>query len=31
MQRTLRILDEERQIVGDRTPPPCDERGLARV
>jgi len=31
MQRTLRILDEERRIVGDRTPPPCDERGLARV
>ena len=31
MQRTLRILDEERQIVGDTTPPPCDERGLARV
>jgi len=31
MQRTLRILDQERQIVGDTTPPPCDERGLARV
>ena len=31
MQRTLRILDEERRIVGDTTPPPCDERGLARV
>ena len=31
MQRTLRILDEERRIVGDTTAAPCDERGLARV
>jgi hypothetical protein len=30
MQRTLRILDQERGIIGDRTPPPCDEQGLAR-
>jgi hypothetical protein len=31
MQRTLRILDQERGIIGDRTPPPCDEQGLART
>ena len=31
MQRTLRILDEERRIVGDTTPTPCDVRGLARA
>src|SRR3954452_13234568 len=29
MQRTLRILDQERRIVGDSTPSPCDERGRA--
>jgi hypothetical protein len=29
MERTLRILDQERRIVGDTTPPPCDERGRA--
>jgi hypothetical protein len=29
MERTLRILDQERRIVGDSTPPPCDERGRA--
>jgi hypothetical protein len=29
MERTLRILDQERRIVGDATPPPCDERGRA--
>ncbi len=29
MQRTLRILDQERRIVGDSSPPPCDERGRA--
>jgi hypothetical protein len=29
MERTLRILDQERRIVGDSTAPPCDERGLA--
>jgi hypothetical protein len=30
MQRTLRILDEERRIVGDSAPLPCDGRGVAR-
>jgi hypothetical protein len=30
MERTLQILDQERRIVGDSTPPPCDERGRAR-
>jgi hypothetical protein len=30
MQRTLRILDEERRIVGDRTAVPCDDRGVGR-
>src|SRR3954453_8087991 len=29
MQRTLRILDQERRIVGDSTRSPCDERGRA--
>ncbi len=29
MERTLRILEQERRIVGDATPPPCDERGAA--
>jgi hypothetical protein len=29
MERTLRILDQERRIVGDATPSPCDERGRA--
>jgi len=29
MQRTLRILDQERTIVGDRTAPPCNEQGHA--
>jgi hypothetical protein len=31
MQRTLRIRDEERRIVGDRTAMPCDDRGSARA
>jgi len=30
MERTLRILDEERRIVGDTAPAPCDNRGAAR-
>jgi hypothetical protein len=30
MQRTLRILDQERRIVGDTTPLPCDGRGVTR-
>ena len=30
MQRTLRILDQERRIVGDTAPLPCDARGVAR-
>lgn len=29
MERTLRILDQERKIVGDSTAPPCDEQGRA--
>src|ERR1700754_1098450 len=31
MQRTLRILDQERGIISDPTAPPCDERGRART
>ncbi len=31
MERTLRILDRERLIVGDRTPTPCDARGRPRA
>ena len=27
MERTLQLLDQERRIVGDSTPMPCDERG----
>ena len=27
MKRTLQLLDQERRIVGDSTPIPCDERG----
>jgi len=27
MERTLRLLDQERRIVGDKTPVPCNERG----
>lgn len=27
MERTLALLDQERQVVGDPTPTPCDERG----
>ena len=30
MQGTLRILDQERRIVGGSTPTPCDEHGRAR-
>jgi len=30
MERTLRILDQERRIVGDTAPAPCDNRGVAR-
>jgi hypothetical protein len=29
MERTLRILEQERRIVGDTGPLPCDARGLA--
>jgi hypothetical protein len=31
MERTLRILDQERRIVGDRSPVPCDARGRAGI
>jgi hypothetical protein len=27
MERTLRILDQEREFAGDRNPPPCDANG----
>lgn len=27
MERTLRILEQERQVAGDRGPLPCDARG----
>jgi hypothetical protein len=30
MQRTLLLLDQERRIVGDSTPMPCNERGHTR-
>jgi hypothetical protein len=30
MERTLAILEQERRIIGDTTPPPCDERGRRR-
>jgi hypothetical protein len=29
MEQTLRILERERGVIGDTTPPPCDERGAA--
>ena len=29
MERTLRILDHERGLIGDSTPLPCDRRGIA--
>jgi hypothetical protein len=29
MERTLRLLDQERRIVGDRTPVPCNPHGAA--
>jgi hypothetical protein len=29
MERTLRLLDQERRIVGDRTPVPCNGHGAA--
>jgi hypothetical protein len=31
MQRTLRILDQERRIVGDTSPLPCDARGARAI
>jgi hypothetical protein len=27
MERALVILEEEREVVGHETPPPCDESG----
>src|SRR3954451_17624706 len=27
MERTLRLLDQERRIIGDKTPVPCNARG----
>ena len=30
MERTLVILDEERQVVGDAAALPCDDEGVAR-
>jgi hypothetical protein len=29
MERTLQIIDQEREIAGIDTPPPCDARGNA--
>jgi hypothetical protein len=29
MERTLRILDQERQFAGDHSPLPCDANGAA--
>jgi hypothetical protein len=29
MERTLRILEQERRLVGDTAPLPCDEQGRA--
>ena len=29
MERTLRILDHERGMIGDSAPMPCDRRGIA--
>ena len=29
MERTLRILEQERAVIGDSTPVPCDENGVA--
>jgi len=31
MERTLQVLEQERQVVGDTTPAPCDARGTARA
>jgi hypothetical protein len=31
MERTLQVLEQERALVGDRTPTPCDARGAARA
>ena len=31
MKRTLQLLDQERRIIGDSTPIPCDERGRPSV
>ena len=31
MTRTLRLLDQERDIAGDTTPPPCNTAGIARA
>ena len=31
MERTLRILDQERRIVGDTTPMPCDAHGTGKI
>ncbi len=30
MEQALRILEQECGVIGDTTPPPCDERGFAR-
>jgi hypothetical protein len=30
MERTLVLLEEERAVVGDTSPPPCDDRGTPR-
>jgi len=30
MQRTLRLIDTQLQVVGITADPPCDDRGVAR-
>jgi hypothetical protein len=30
MERTLVVLDEERQVVGDTSALPCDDEGVTR-
>ena len=31
MERTLQVIEQERLVVGDKTPMPCDARGEARA
>jgi hypothetical protein len=29
MERSLVLIAEAREVLGDQAPPPCDERGVA--